>query len=144
MALVTLKTFDNHIDAHLLKTKLESEGIACFIFDENIVTLNPLYNVGVHGIKLKIMESDAGRAMEILALLEDRPYTDEQNREITCPRCGSEKLYGGFTSNRNLTGILSSIVSFLLMIFPFYTRKVYKCRACGHEFRPGHRATADA
>lgn len=32
--MVTLKTFDNLVDAHLLKTKLESEGVTCFLFDE--------------------------------------------------------------------------------------------------------------
>jgi len=42
MKLVTLKTFDNSIEAHLLKVKLESEGIRCFIFDENIVSMNPI------------------------------------------------------------------------------------------------------
>ncbi len=29
--LVTLASFDNSIDAHLLRTKLESEEIPCFI-----------------------------------------------------------------------------------------------------------------
>jgi hypothetical protein len=29
----------------------------CHLFDENMVTLNPLYNITVGGIKLKVEES---------------------------------------------------------------------------------------
>jgi len=53
MELVTFKTFNNPIEAHLCKTKLESEDILYFIFDENMVSLNPFYNYMLGGIKLK-------------------------------------------------------------------------------------------
>ncbi|PTM03401.1 MAG: hypothetical protein DA405_10495 [Bacteroidetes bacterium] len=53
MELVTLKTFDNLVEAHLIKSKLESDDLPCFLFDENIMALNPLYNLTVDGIKLK-------------------------------------------------------------------------------------------
>jgi DNA-directed RNA polymerase subunit RPC12/RpoP len=142
MALITLKSFDNHVDAHLLKTKLESEGIPCVLFDENIVTLNPLYNFCVDGIKLKVVEEDAPRAMELLAALQGRPYKDEQNQEIRCPSCGSDKLYGGFASDRTLKGLLSSLLSILFAVLPIYVRKVYKCRECGFEFKPTQEAVA--
>ena len=49
-----------------MKSKLESEGISCFLFDENIVNLNPLYNMAVGGIKLKINRNDITAATEIL------------------------------------------------------------------------------
>ena len=52
MELITVKVFDSGIEAHILKARLESENIPCFIFDENIVTLNPLFNFAVGGIKL--------------------------------------------------------------------------------------------
>lgn len=55
MELITLKTFDNSIEAHLMKSKLKSENIVCFLFDENIVGLNPVYNIAVGGIKLKVI-----------------------------------------------------------------------------------------
>lgn len=142
MALVTLKTFDNHVEAHLLKTKLESEGIPCVLFDENIVTLNPLYNYCVDGIKLKVMEEDAARALEIVTALDERPFKNEQDEKLVCPSCGSDKLYGNFTSNRNLAGLLSSVISLLLAVLPIYERKVYKCRDCGFEFKPGQRTAA--
>jgi hypothetical protein len=54
MDLVTVKTFDNPIDAHLLRIHLESEGIPCYIFDEEIVSIQPLFANAVGGIKVKI------------------------------------------------------------------------------------------
>jgi hypothetical protein len=54
MDLVTVKTFDNPIDAHLLRIHLESEGIPCYIFDEEIVAIQPLFANAVGGIKVKI------------------------------------------------------------------------------------------
>lgn len=71
--LVTLASFDNSIDAHLLRTKLESEEIPCFIFDENMVTLNPLNNITVGGVKVKVMEEDLDAARNILDLLYNGP-----------------------------------------------------------------------
>ncbi len=60
MKLVTVQTFDNAIDVALLKSKLESEGVICYVFDEYTVTINPLLSNGIGGIKLKINENDSG------------------------------------------------------------------------------------
>ncbi|MHB1279582.1 MAG: putative signal transducing protein [Bacteroidia bacterium] len=67
MNLITLKTFDNPIEAHLFRTVLENEGIPCKIFDELMVGLNPLYTITVGGVKLKIRETDLEAALEILS-----------------------------------------------------------------------------
>lgn len=64
MKLITVQTFDNPIDLALLKSKLESEGIKCFVFDEHTVTLQPLLSNGVGGIKLKINEADTDQAID--------------------------------------------------------------------------------
>ena len=47
MGFITIKTFENAIEAEMLKTKLASEGIRAYLFDENITTLNPLLNIAV-------------------------------------------------------------------------------------------------
>jgi DNA-directed RNA polymerase subunit RPC12/RpoP len=136
MELITLKTFDNPIDAHLLKTKLESEGVPVYIFDENINTLNPLYNIATGGIKLKISEADIDIAIQVIQDAENARYLDEHEEAIRCPVCGSDDLYNNFRSMKGTKGFLSAIVSFLLMIFPIYVKVVYKCKNCEHEFRP--------
>ena len=66
MELITFRTFNNPIEAHLLRTKLESEGIPSFLFDENIMAFNPFYNSALGGVKLKINKLDLERVEEIL------------------------------------------------------------------------------
>lgn len=134
MGLITFKTFDNSIDAHILKVKLESEGIVCYLFDEHIVSVNPLYSNLVGGIKLKINEEDLVHAKNILRELEETPYTNEEDLAVTCPNCQSTKLKSGYKSMRSVGAVISAIVSFLLMIFPLYRKDVYKCLDCEHEF----------
>lgn len=139
MALVTLQVFDNPIDAHVLKSKLESEGIQSVLFDENMVSLNPLFNITVGGIKLKISDTDLEQAQELLHTLNKTPHTDENDQEIKCPKCDSKELYTGFKSMKGIKGIFSAFVSFLLAVFPIYYKTVYKCKNCGEEFREAQR-----
>ena len=135
MALVTIKIFDSAIDAHLLRSKLSNEGIISFIFDENIMSLNPLYNITVGGIKLKVPEADYERALQILSRIEGTPFRDENNNIVVCPSCGSGSLYQGFKSFKGVAGKISAILTLLLAIFPLYFKSVYKCKACGNEFQ---------
>ena len=134
MGLVTFKTFDNSIDAHILKIKLESEGITCFLFDENIVSVNPLYSQLIGGIKLKINEEDVIHAKNILLELEQTPYTTDDEQVIACPKCQSTRIESGHRSMKSVGAVISAIISFLLVIFPLYRKNVYKCLDCGNEF----------
>lgn len=135
MELVTIMTFDNSIEAHMMKSKLESENIRCFLFDENIVGLNPLYNVTVGGIKLKINKYDVDNATVIIQETLKSTLTNDKGETIKCPNCESEDIYSGFKSMKGTKGILSAIVSFLFMVFPIYYKTVYKCKKCGNEFK---------
>ena len=134
MKLITLKSFDNFIDAHLLKSKLESEDINSFLYDENIVTLDRAMSISFGGIKLKVNESDFEKANEIITHIERQPFTDENQKKLMCPNCGSQKLYSGFRSMKGIKGVLSAIISFGLLIFPIYYKSLYRCKECGIEF----------
>lgn len=136
MNLITLKTFDDSISAHILRNRLESEGISCFIHDEHVVTMNPLYNIAVGGIKLKVKEEDLEQALAVLNSIENTPLTDQQGEIIHCPKCHSTELYSDFKSMKGATGILSAFTSFLLTVFPIYYKSVYRCKKCGCEFKP--------
>jgi len=135
VGLITLKTFDSSVDAHLLRVQLESEGINCFIFDEHMITLNPLNNILLGVIKLKINDVDFNKAKEILEELDNIRPTDENGEVIRCPKCDSEDLYNGFKSMTGAKGIISTIISFFLVVYPIYYKTVYKCKSCGNEFK---------
>lgn len=134
MGLITFKTFDNSIDAHILKIKLESEGITCFLFDEHLVSINPLYSNLVGGIKLKINEEDLIHAKNIVFELEQTPHTTDNEQVIACPKCQSTRIESGHKSMKSVGAVISAIVSFLLAIFPLYRKNVYKCLDCDEEF----------
>lgn len=70
MGLVTLKTYETYLDAHLIKVKLESEGIRCFLQDENMVTLFPTNNNLFGGIKLQVDSSNYEKAEAIILQIE--------------------------------------------------------------------------
>jgi hypothetical protein len=44
------------MEANIVKAKLEDSGFACFLADENVATLNPLYNQAIGGVKLTLKE----------------------------------------------------------------------------------------
>ncbi|MFT5860192.1 MAG: hypothetical protein ACI865_002300 [Flavobacteriaceae bacterium] len=135
MDLVTIKTFDGAIEAHILQARLEGEGIKCFIFDENIVTMNPLFNFAVGGIKLKINRSDGEKALSIIQEINETPTTDENDEVVCCPNCQSSDLYTNYKSMKGLGGFMSIIASFMLMVFPIYYKSLYKCKSCDTEFK---------
>lgn len=135
MEFITLKTFDNPIDAHILKSKLESEGIISFLFDENIVGINPLFSIAVGGIKLKINRSDYEKANSILDESIKNKLINDAGERIHCPKCKSEDLISDYTSIRGTKGIFTAIISFLLLVLPFYQNTVYKCKSCDFEFK---------
>ena len=67
MEFVILDVFDNYIDAHIKKGRLEEQGIICWLKDENTVTIDPLLAIAVGGIKLMVADHQLERARDILS-----------------------------------------------------------------------------
>ena len=42
------------VDCYILKGRLETDGIDCFVFDENIIWAHPFRAVAIGGVKLKV------------------------------------------------------------------------------------------
>ena len=52
--LITVYSSNIPIDCHILKGRLESEGIPCFIYDEQMICVHPFVAVAIGGVKLKV------------------------------------------------------------------------------------------
>jgi hypothetical protein len=136
--IVVYQTFSDPINANIVKGLLDSQGIECFLADENIVTLNALYSNAVGGVKLNVFEKDVER---ISALLESEniptetdQVKEEEKGKVICPNCHSDNVsYGG--SVKRKFGYLDIFIAFLVMIYPFTMRKTFHCFDCNHEFK---------
>jgi hypothetical protein len=64
--LITILTFEFAHEAPIVKGKLESEGIPCFLKDELTAQVAPFYSNAIGGVKLQVIESDVPQAIEIL------------------------------------------------------------------------------
>ncbi|MDF2433519.1 MAG: hypothetical protein JWP44_3150 [Mucilaginibacter sp.] len=131
-------TFESYYDpmlAHIVRSRLEANGISCFIADENTIGANPLYNQAVGGIKIKIFERDLQRCREILATegdLHEQDHfeiDDETNTYVVCPFCASTNVSN--ISADNESGLLDSFIN---LVNPFNSQKNWHCNNCQQDF----------
>ncbi len=62
----TIASYNNPMDAHLLRARLEGSGIAAYLRDENMITLDWLAANAVGGIRIDVADEDYDRALQIL------------------------------------------------------------------------------
>jgi hypothetical protein len=63
--IITLITFFDPIKAHIVKTRLESEDIRCFVTDGNIFPTHSFFSDD-GGIQLKVNTRDLSRAQKVI------------------------------------------------------------------------------
>lgn len=141
--LVTIATFSRPMEAHLTRMRLESEGIECFIGDEYTVAANWLFSNAVGGVKLKVRESDAQEAAEILqqepadidSIEMDEDMETPENIAIdkdepVCPKCDSSDVYYEEYSRRAV------FASWLLLGIPLpFLKRKWSCKGCSYEWK---------
>ncbi|MFP4620797.1 MAG: DUF2007 domain-containing protein [Bacteroidales bacterium] len=91
---VTILTFKHPTQAHLIKTKLESEGIRVFLKNEVIAQLIPYGSEPASPIKMRIHEHDLDKAVKILK--ESGCLSGEQ---VKAPQSALINFIGGITAN---------------------------------------------
>lgn len=137
-SIVVYSTFYNPIEANIVKVRLEDSGIPCFLTDENVATIQPLYNQAIGGVKLNVFKKD----VETINLLLNEPQTliDDNAEDITeqqtikCEKCSSTNVSFGQATQQRFS-IWVAIVSLIFFVYPFKANKCYHCYDCGHEFK---------
>lgn len=128
MKIIIFKTFDNPVEANIVRGLLLDHDIECFLKDENIVGLNPLYSNATGGIKLMLKEEDLEKASQII-----EQTTENYKNEFKCPKCGSLEV-NFITNKKNSTNWFSIALSFITLTYPIYLEKKYECTNCGNIF----------
>ena len=77
-----IASYDNFMLANMTMGLLTENEIKCQLKDENIVTMDPLLNAAVGGIKLLVEEKDYAKAVALIKDAEDAYVKD-----IACPNC---------------------------------------------------------
>lgn len=73
MSLVCIRRYDTYVPAHIALGRLREAGIDAFLKDEHTVTIDPLLNLAVGGIKLLVPNESVDAAEQILS---ETPHTD--------------------------------------------------------------------
>lgn len=127
MKLVTLKTFDDIVDLHIMKTKLEDIGITTYIFDENVNLLYKLNTSAIGGFRQQISDKDLEDAIKFL---------NEENAKMentTCSNCNSSNIENQKLTLWNIKTIFNFFIALLFLSeSPLNNKKV--CKNCGTEF----------
>lgn len=140
-SLVTIKIFDNYITAHIYKSRLEAEGIVCFLKDENTVTMHWLWSNAIGGIKLQVLETEKEKAEQLLQEEEEEikkaqetpGFWEENTKHLNpdnkiCIHCGSKN-----TRQMEYEKI-PSIWMWLFFGFPLlFKSKKWHCFHCGKK-----------
>ena len=134
--IVTLETYYDPMLAEIIKGKLEANGISCYLGDEYINSIMPIYNQLTGGVKLRVFARDLEKAKMVIAEDDHLEIEEESTTEssVACPYCGStNSRYGDATENRY--DWLAITIAFIFITFPFYARRVWHCFNCGKDFK---------
>lgn len=115
----TLISANDPFQANVIKGRLESEGIAAEVINEDMGTLFPYSITDDKGIRIIVHEEDYERAAAIIA----QAYAHKQK----CPFCGSENTV---RTDENIRKTFMEMLRRTLSGF----RRTFSCRSCGKGF----------
>jgi hypothetical protein len=121
--LVTIATFDTPLKADLFASRLEADGVECFIADAETIGLNGLLAGAVGGVKVQVRESQGRRAAAIFQSQTSRSAVPP------CPRCGSTDV-----QRQGLPLLASLLIVFTLGILALFFPIFWSCRGCAHRW----------
>lgn len=135
---VRIASFPEPIEAHLAKTKVESEGIEAYLTNENTIRMDIFYSQALGGVGLYVPEEQAEKA--VAALAERIPLADVEKESDTedqpiradgdvCPKCHSPNVYADRRPRK------PTIFFFFFGLPLWFFRRQKKCANCGWSWR---------
>ena len=114
-----LAVFEYSTEAHVTKSKLDSEDIKTMLMDEKTIDSDPLVSNAIGGVKLLVHKSDFEKAVKIYN--EIRVYQKDKNgNAISCPKCNSNRILIAPIQRKNV----------FYMLFPFFEKTRHICNDC--------------
>lgn len=129
MNLVTVKSSHYQTDLIVLKSKLESEGVFCFL--KNELTTQVLNHIPAFIVELQVKNSDMEQVKNIMLEMGETP---ENGVAFVCDSCGSDKLKMKLSFTKRIQVFFSVIFIALgsnLPVDKLFKQAKYVCRDCG-------------
>lgn len=118
-----LAVFEYSTEAHVTKSKLDSEGFKTLLMDEKTIDSDPLISNAIGGVKLLVHKNDFDKAAEIYN--EIRTYQKDKNgNAIFCTNCNATQILIAPLERKNI----------FYMLFPFFEKTKYICNTCKTVF----------
>jgi len=133
--LATATTTIDPIAAHIIRGRLEAEGLHPNVAFEHHIRMNWFISTALGGVRVQVPPSEAEQAREVIQKINQNYYQDlleeveETRDDFCCPNCGSRN-----TRRSRLTEFLALIVLwFMILPIPFQTG-AYVCQSCKHRW----------
>jgi DNA-directed RNA polymerase subunit RPC12/RpoP len=123
-----IASYDNYMLANMTMGLMTENDIKCQLKDENIVTMDPLLNAAVGGIKLLVEEKDADKAIALMKQAEE-----DYLKDVACPSCKTHALTLEEKTN-NPAGFWGKLKNQLLYGQTSTYSKNYRCTNCNQKF----------
>ena len=114
-----LAVFEYSTEAHVTKSRLDSEGFDTLLMDEKTIDSDPLISNAIGGVKLLVHKNDFEKAAVVYN--EIRTYQkDENGNDILCSNCKSNRVLIAPIQRKNV----------FYMLFPFFEKTRHICNDC--------------
>lgn len=123
-----IASYDNYMLANMTMGLMTDNDIKAQLKDEHIVTMDPLLNAAVGGIKLLVEEKDYDRAILLMKEAES-----DFLKDIACPACKNTTLSveEKISNPQHFWGRLKNQ---LLFGQPSTYSKSYRCTSCNKSY----------
>ncbi|MGY3055385.1 hypothetical protein ACVWYG_003601 [Pedobacter sp. UYEF25] len=137
------RNYYDPMEANIVKGRIADAGFECFLADQNLAILNPLFTQALGGIRLIVFEKDVVSIDKLLAeepdfnaeaFNEPEEKHSEEVTKMVCEKCGSKHIGYGMATKKRF-GFLTMLVAFATLTYPIFGKKCHHCYDCGHEFR---------
>ncbi len=130
--LVTLATFYDVSEAHVVRGLLEQNGIPAFLPDQHFLAAGWHFLFPARGMRLSVFDSDLEAARALIAEKDENLMSGGVD---TCPECGSGNVFRGASGIAATIGVfLGMFVAASTAIPLILSTRGRLCRACGHKW----------
>ena len=114
-----IAVFEYSTEAHVTKSKLDSEGFKTMLMDEKTIDSDPLISNAIGGVKLLVHKDDFKKALDVYNQIREY-QKDKDGNNILCPNCNSTRILIAPIQRKNV----------FYMLFPFFEKTRHFCNEC--------------